>query len=889
MAISTYTVPDGRVVHSTKVDFVKRIIQNPINVVQYDKSLPIIEVELFSNGYSYVLPSNADMNIRFGKKDHTFVIKPVLGCDADRKKVYFEFDEQMSYFHGQYDPILELKIGGVLAGSQSIRFNIDRNPVQITDVESHSEYPDLEEAVQEAQDAADRAEEAAASVESYADDSEAWARGTRGGEPVSSTDPTYQNNSKWYSEKSAESAEESALNAEGLIDGRLVAKKAEHATQADEADFANNLTPYDDESGVTQDKAFILEGTGTNNGEDVADVGDIAEVLIKKGNVIAYNQLAKSVSSTTDKGITYTNNGDGTYTVNGTASDTSVLTITDYIQLNHYYFYCLQGAINSVLEISGYTATRKNVPTILYNNLATQPFAIRVPATQTANNEIVKPIIVDLTQWFGSNEKIPAYLLAHPEAFGRYYRGSLTYNTGVLKPADGRYIKSIGRQVWPEDWEVGGINSNGEFVSYNAIRSKNYIEVTPNTDYYIQIPSNSVFVFFYDINKNFISALGEKFVYSDRVFKIPSNCHFIAFQMSGNYGTTYNHDITISIYYPGESGYDQYYPYEVFDYVDTGDEELLSAGSVADTKVPSGLITHNVGTYVFTGNENWVKSDHCYIMRNSLPSAKLPTDSTYYWNANIVFAKLATSNWQSLSDGTVASGIALTFNEGKVVISENDYANISSFIGKTINYELATPITEQGTPYKENINVHDFGSLGWYDSDDELIEVPQGNTLVYQVAYKAFLDTLHKRAEGDAGSVVLESELSASETARDSVDVQLKNAIGGTLRQLLASSQSVDFENTKYIDVGEVANSTISNYRFNLVTDAKPASTLSSTAKAISTVLKQATGNTYPYNNPCFYVDTSGYIVAHDTSCSNLEDFKAKYKGVLLAYEKASS
>lgn len=36
--------------------------------------------------------------------------------------------------------------------------------------------------------------------EGFKEDSEAWAVGTRDGVPVSSDDPTYHNNSKWYSE-----------------------------------------------------------------------------------------------------------------------------------------------------------------------------------------------------------------------------------------------------------------------------------------------------------------------------------------------------------------------------------------------------------------------------------------------------------------------------------------------------------------------------------------------------------------------------------------------------------------------------------------------------------------------------------------------------------------
>ena len=50
----------------------------------------------------------------------------------------------------------------------------------------------------------------------YAEDSEAWARGTTNGDPVESTDPQYHNNSKFYSEQAStakNSAESAAANA----------------------------------------------------------------------------------------------------------------------------------------------------------------------------------------------------------------------------------------------------------------------------------------------------------------------------------------------------------------------------------------------------------------------------------------------------------------------------------------------------------------------------------------------------------------------------------------------------------------------------------------------------------------------------------------------------
>lgn len=46
----------------------------------------------------------------------------------------------------------------------------------------------------------------------YVKDAEAWARGTRGGEPVDDTDPTYHNNSKYYSEQASDSASSAATS-----------------------------------------------------------------------------------------------------------------------------------------------------------------------------------------------------------------------------------------------------------------------------------------------------------------------------------------------------------------------------------------------------------------------------------------------------------------------------------------------------------------------------------------------------------------------------------------------------------------------------------------------------------------------------------------------------
>ena len=142
-----YTPDNLKVVHSTSVDFIKRPKTDPIHIVQYDKTIPIIKVNLYLDGVSYILPDAIGVRVRWSKPDKTFVYKDILGCSPDKKSIYFDVDEQMSYYSGIVYPILELKItdgiNNYYAGSAPISVIIDENPILDQDVESQSEYFDI--------------------------------------------------------------------------------------------------------------------------------------------------------------------------------------------------------------------------------------------------------------------------------------------------------------------------------------------------------------------------------------------------------------------------------------------------------------------------------------------------------------------------------------------------------------------------------------------------------------------------------------------------------------------------------------------------------------------------------------------------------------------------
>lgn len=154
MAISTYTPPSNRIIHNTDVDFQTRTqLGMTVHLVQYDKSLPIVAVALYSNGQPYQIPTGVDMNVRVGKRDGTKVYNPVLGCNTNRTICYFEVTQQMTSAYGPTLAILELIVDNAIAGSSYIPLDIAKNPAQDEAILSSNEYKSMNEIIEEAREA----------------------------------------------------------------------------------------------------------------------------------------------------------------------------------------------------------------------------------------------------------------------------------------------------------------------------------------------------------------------------------------------------------------------------------------------------------------------------------------------------------------------------------------------------------------------------------------------------------------------------------------------------------------------------------------------------------------------------------------------------------------
>ena len=247
--MNIYTVKSTDIVHNTSVDLATRWCTREVNIVQYDNSQPIVAVELFKNSERFVLPDGYEANLRFGKKDRTFIYKPVLGCNQGRDTVYFAVDEQMSMFYGKVSPIIELTYNGAVVGSSSIPFVIDRNPIQIGDVESKTDYPAIVERISST--------EAAAADAKKAVDSEAAERAAGDAKTLS--------DAKAYTDSSTS----------GLVSDSTTIKSNITTLHSDVASLKTDNIQNKTNIATKQDKLVSGMNIKTINGNSILGTGDI--------------------------------------------------------------------------------------------------------------------------------------------------------------------------------------------------------------------------------------------------------------------------------------------------------------------------------------------------------------------------------------------------------------------------------------------------------------------------------------------------------------------------------------------------------------------------------------------------------------------------------------
>ena len=154
--------------HTTTVDIGDlRTLSKPIHLMQYDKSLPEIEVHITKDGQEYTIPSGYSATIRWGKPDKH-------GCTAtgtiSGSTVTFQVTEQMACVAGRSKVTVEIvESDSSQAGTAKFEVIVDSNPIGDNTIVSDSEIADIQKAIEAGQNA-DKALETANQAQSIIDD-----------------------------------------------------------------------------------------------------------------------------------------------------------------------------------------------------------------------------------------------------------------------------------------------------------------------------------------------------------------------------------------------------------------------------------------------------------------------------------------------------------------------------------------------------------------------------------------------------------------------------------------------------------------------------------------------------------------------------------------------
>lgn len=177
---------------SFNLDLIPQGVAPQVYVSQYDKGQTWL-ISLFVNNLPFNIPSGASVTIQGTKPDSTGF---QYACTFADNVVTATEEQQMTVVAGKVPCEIVILSGG--AKIASLNFCLAVEPAALSDDTQISEtvLPLIEQAIELAEQIPAIIEE----VEGFSEDAEAWANGTRNGTPVTSDDPAYQNNAKYYAE-----------------------------------------------------------------------------------------------------------------------------------------------------------------------------------------------------------------------------------------------------------------------------------------------------------------------------------------------------------------------------------------------------------------------------------------------------------------------------------------------------------------------------------------------------------------------------------------------------------------------------------------------------------------------------------------------------------------
>lgn len=245
--------PENSILHSTSVSFTGRSPSEPVHIVQYDLTVPVIAISLTANGQPYTVPSGAAVNIRLAKPDGHYVYNPAYGVSDDGQTVYIAVTLQMTAVSGKVSPIIEVVVNGTVAGTGFFVLDIDPNPIPEDAIESTDEYKTIQQLAAEAAQAAQIIQNSQESIDFLQKNSELIESVNNNSESISAVG---QNIASVNTVSSGMSYIQSAAQNIGAI-------QAAPSAASEASASANSAS-----SNATLSESWAVGGTGTREGED---------------------------------------------------------------------------------------------------------------------------------------------------------------------------------------------------------------------------------------------------------------------------------------------------------------------------------------------------------------------------------------------------------------------------------------------------------------------------------------------------------------------------------------------------------------------------------------------------------------------------------------------
>lgn len=322
----------------------------------------------------------------------------------------------------------------------------------------------------------------------------------------------------------------------------------------------------------------------------------IYKTLKKVSNYCQLLDKSKYPATKTVNGVTFTNNGDGTITVNGTATENAFISLDGIgVIKGHKYLWKGTPVGGASSTFHSYIFGRMELFVIdtgsgiiltMKENGFTYPVLARVMSSTTVSNLVFKPQLFDLTEMYGAGNEpttveqfrqdFPEELYDYkPYCFVKSYKNTMICKTKNLFPTStavgtlSAWEQSTTRQFEEDKWYMG-ISGNNYYAPNNIIDyelTENYVYINgtgsgygigkafkcePNQTYTVSckwIKNTTYFEIatgFYDENGKFLHNISSGYLVERKTFTTPANCKwFTVCFIAINKGSTYVYNIQL--------------------------------------------------------------------------------------------------------------------------------------------------------------------------------------------------------------------------------------------------------------------------------------------------------------------------------------------------------